>query len=848
MTRFSVIAIVMSCLTLSCRDGRTTPDPIDKSDAETDAFDATDNFGPDKDFLQRDDNGIDDPVDAVKPMDLEICDLEICDLEICGPIIPDAADTLNGDDTDGGPGQDTVYKDSLSEIGDPCEGDGDCAGLVCDPVSGRCVECVTSVDCKAAGKFCRDNECLDWECAPGSRFCEGSVLVTCSQEGDGPVDQIECDDGDICTEGDVCLGTGCVQGTPKDCDDDNECTADACDPDTGCVHLNVDIPCDDGNPCTIDDHCLDGTCIGGGEPGCDDANPCTDDECVLPVGCRHEPNTSSCDDADPCALSKKCVLGLCTATSIKNCDDQNTCTLDSCDPDTGQCQHAQIPQCGPCVIDSQCDDGNPCSVDGCANGKCVHYPGTAPECCMTDSECDDQDPCTTDDCTGSPFGTCSHLPAQGAACCDDEVFLADFVGGSLDGFELDPPQSGVGWRVVQTPHSGSAPWALYYGNPVNMNYDSGKANEGTATGPEITLPAGVELTLRFTTWQDVEKAVNLDYLEVTASTGAGDYLVWRKPMGLAMNSLTTVTADISALQARKVRLGFRFSTADAEVNDLEGVYIDDIEVFGPCVPAKCIRDLDCWSLGMGGSCVNEACDYTQVLAPIRIIGSDATGPEKLDSPFDVSVSPGNGKVFVSDKAHHRVRVFTPNGELEYTIGSFGTSEGMFNQPHGLASSVDRLYVADTQNHRIQVFTIAGVFMFAFGEKGDGAGLFNQPKDVALTPDGEVVYIADTSNHRIQAFDKDGVFLFEFGSYGKSDGLMRSPSCVLTAPDYRVLVCDTQNHRIQVFAFDGVFIDKIKPTDEWSLYYPYGAVFGPDGRLVVADTYHHRIEVFDQTWK
>jgi hypothetical protein len=48
-----------------------------------------------------------------------------------------------------------------------------------------------------------------------------------------------------------------------------------------------------------------------------------------------------------------------------NCDDQNACTLDSCDPAVGTCTHAPV----------SCDDGNACTADSCDPiAGCQHQP------------------------------------------------------------------------------------------------------------------------------------------------------------------------------------------------------------------------------------------------------------------------------------------------------------------------------------------------------------------------------------------------------------------------------------------------------------------------------------------
>ena len=57
-------------------------------------------------------------------------------------------------------------------------------------------------------------------------------------------------------------------------------TDDKCDPSSGCVQLNVDIPCDDGDPCTSDDMCASGICAGTPVDACDDGDACTtNDSC-----------------------------------------------------------------------------------------------------------------------------------------------------------------------------------------------------------------------------------------------------------------------------------------------------------------------------------------------------------------------------------------------------------------------------------------------------------------------------------------------------------------------------------------------------------------------------------------
>ena len=189
------------------------------------------------------------------------------------------------------------------------------------------------------------------------------------------------------------LSGDCMEA-PKNCDDDDLCTeGDYCDQDTGdCGHVPVFCPdgsvcVDDGSCCTIvcdgktcgDDNCggdcgqcdsgwectQDGQCQWGGDctdnegADCDDGNPCSLNESCMAGKCV---GTANCDDQNPCTVVDTCVDGLYCQHQEVDCDDNNECTLDWCDPQSVQCQYDLIP--------GSCDDGNPCTInDVCLESK-----------------------------------------------------------------------------------------------------------------------------------------------------------------------------------------------------------------------------------------------------------------------------------------------------------------------------------------------------------------------------------------------------------------------------------------------------------------------------------------------
>jgi hypothetical protein len=171
-----------------------------------------------------------------------------------------------------------------------------------------------------------DNPCTDDSCQP---------LVGCinlpNQQG--------CDNQDPCTKNDVCHEAVCTPGDVAVCDDQNDCTEDSCLTMEGCqFDALTDTPCDDGDLCTEDDVCNDGQCYPGNTADCDDSNACTDDVCAPATGCTNEPNQGPCDDGDPCTGQDTCANGVCVPGDGPGCDDGDPCTADTCQPD-GTCVH-----------------------------------------------------------------------------------------------------------------------------------------------------------------------------------------------------------------------------------------------------------------------------------------------------------------------------------------------------------------------------------------------------------------------------------------------------------------------------------------------------------------------------
>jgi hypothetical protein len=409
--------------------------------------------------------GVGDPCpDALCDEDAALC-VECLDAELCedgNPCTDDACvdgtcvyafNSLPCDDDVFCTAVDTCIDGACVGSGDPCPGE------LCDEDAALCVECLDAELCDD-GNSCTEAACVDGTCvyAFNSLPCDDGVFCTA-------VDT--CIDGACVGSGDPCAGelcdedaALCVECLDADlCDDGNPCTEAACE-DGHCVQVFNSLPCDDDVFCTAVDTCIDGACVGSGDPcagqtcdeaaaacvecqddaACDDGDPCTADSCVG-GGCTHEANVTTCDDGLFCTAVDTCVDGVCQGSGdpcpdalcdegadrcvdcldAGPCDDGNGCTADYCDG--GMCVHLPEPD------GMSCDDGDFCTAaDVCSAGACGGSDTTCPGAlcdpigaacveCLDASDCDDVNDCTVDECSA---GACLHTPLDES--CDDGLF------------------------------------------------------------------------------------------------------------------------------------------------------------------------------------------------------------------------------------------------------------------------------------------------------------------------------------------------------------------------------------------------------------------------------------------
>jgi hypothetical protein len=367
-------------------------------------------------------------------------DAPTCTTASCSTGNPCSVDTCNADGTC----SHTPESNGTScSQGNHCFGSGACQSGTC--VGTNPIVCTASDACHVAGT-----------CNSSSGACSNPAAPNGTA----------CNDGNACTQTDLCTGGACAGGNPVICVAIDSChVAGACDPSTG-VCVNPVVPngtaCNDGNACTQTDVCTSGVCVGGNPVACAASDAChvsgtcdpTSGVCSNPSA----PDGTACNDNNACTQSDTCVTGACVGANPVTCAASDACHVaGTCDPTSGVCSNPSAPD------GTACNDNNACTQsDTCLAGTCA---GSNPVVCTAMDACHGVGTCDpTSGVCSNPTILCSDAGGGGATGGSD----AGVEGGMDSGTDGAGADAGAGPGIVSTiptnlVNSASFLWA---GNPL----------------------------------------------------------------------------------------------------------------------------------------------------------------------------------------------------------------------------------------------------------------------------------------------------------------------------------------------------------------------------------------------
>lgn len=234
----------------------------------------------------------------------------------------------------------------------------------------------------------------------------------------------------------------------------------------------------------------------------------------------------------------------------------------------------------------------------------------------------------------------------------------------------------------------------------------------------------------------------------------------------------------------------------------------------------------------------------------RLFRFGQRAPNALRKPVGLALD-GQLNVYVADAKRRQVMVFDSLGLFLRAIGGPDDLE----RPTGVGVSPDgeRIYVVDrsdneSENHRVVVYTRDGLKIKVIGTRGIRDGEFNVPLQAAVAPDG-TLYVLDSGNFRVQAFDPDGRFLRAFGSPGVNPGNFARPRGLGVDDLGKVYVTDAIFNNFQIFNAKGELLLAVGQSGVESSPGKYGLLSGiavdETGRVYVVDQLFNKVEVFRQ---
>jgi len=125
---------------------------------------------------------------------------------------------------------------------------------------------------------------------------------------------------------------------------------------------------------------------------------------------------------------------------------------------------------------------------------------------------------------------------------------------------------------------------------------------------------------------------------------------------------------------------------------------------------------------------------------------DDMRPSVFKDVHGVVFDPQTHRVFVTDRADHRIEIFDENGKF---LDQWST--GKPSTPQFLYMAADRsVWIADGTTAKIIKFDLDGHYLYSWGSQGDWPGALWNVHGMSVDPDGNL-YLAEVNNGRAEKF-------------------------------------------------------------------------------------------------
>ena len=207
---------------------------------------------------------------------------------------------------------------------------------------------------------------------------------------------------------------------------------------------------------------------------------------------------------------------------------------------------------------------------------------------------------------------------------------------------------------------------------------------------------------------------------------------------------------------------------------------------------------------------------------------------------------------MTDSGNGRVEEFSTSGTYLGQFGSWGSGNGQFSYPYGIAAdpSSGALYVGDPGNGRVEEFSETGNYLAQFGTKGSGSGQFKESEGIAVNSAGDI-YVTDTGNSRVEMWEPAPpapIYTSQFGNTGSENEKLKEPAMDAVDADGNVWVANWGKGTIEEFSSSGAFMHSYGSygTGSGQFRNPIGiAINQGTGNVYVGDYENNRIDELNE---